>query len=225
MVKKIKKWIFEKSYQSCLKIGLNLVDPAPVLKMLDTGCGNGQKTTIFIDHIKPTTIIGLDLFEQPLTDNRIERVLGDINQKIPLRDNSFDFILSNQTIEHLTNIRKYLSECYRVLSSNGQILIMTENLSSWFNIICLFFGWQPFSLVNINGWNIGNPFMYVDETKDKWNKEYEKQYQEGNMGVLGHIYVLTPKGLKDLMTRTGFKNIKIKTAGFGNHFLIGYGKK
>lgn len=48
---------------------------------------------------------------------------------IPLKENSVDFVLSFQVIEHIepSKVRKYLSELKRVLSEEGIVIISTPN--------------------------------------------------------------------------------------------------
>ncbi len=40
-------------------------------------------------------------------------------QNLPYKDNSFDFVISDQVIEHLENPKKAIRESYRVLRSGG----------------------------------------------------------------------------------------------------------
>lgn len=129
-------------------------------------------------------------------------------------NNFFDIILSSQSIEHLHNTRLYLEECYRCLRAGGQLVVLTENLASWLNIGALFFGWQPFSTTNINGWHLGNPLIRHWHNEPK-NKEFLKKYQDtGVSGTIGHIRVLTFRGLTDLLGKVGFKNVKVYTTGY-----------
>lgn len=97
-------------------------------------------------------------------------------------------------------------------------MILTENLSSWVNIGALFFGWQPFSMTNINGWNLGNPFirhLYEPKYEGLRYEEFLKKYQDtGVSGAVGHVRVLAFGGLKDLLEKAGFKDVKVYTRGY-----------
>jgi ubiquinone/menaquinone biosynthesis C-methylase UbiE len=46
---------------------------------------------------------------------------------LPLPDNSVDLIFSGESIEHIKFPPTFLSECYRVLKPNGQLVITTPN--------------------------------------------------------------------------------------------------
>src|SRR5207237_1346369 len=82
-----------------------------------------------------------------------------LNADIPIRDESFDAISSNQVIEHLSDTDIFLAESFRVLRPGGHVVVSTENMSSWHNLAALLLGWQAFSLTNITDKRsgIGNP--------------------------------------------------------------------
>ena len=80
-------------------------------RILDLGCGKN----------KIVGSIGLD--NVPL-DN-VDIVHDLLNTPYPFEDNCFDKIYLRNVIEHflLQDINKILSECYRLLSSNGNLII------------------------------------------------------------------------------------------------------
>ena len=224
MTTRLKKKVFEHMYERMLCVGESMVKP-PIRKMLDTGYGDGKTTMRFAHLLDPMQVYGLDIHPETmrLASRRIIKRSEDLNNPFSFEDDQFDFLLSNQVIEHLINVRKYLSECYRVLRSGGQILIMTESLSSLLNIACLALGWQPFSLVNHSGWIIGNPLMSETEGDKEYAKTHMHYYDDNNMGLLGHVGVFTPRAIRDMMVRTGFVHVSIKTVY--THFVVAYGKK
>ena len=193
--------------------------------MLDVGYGSGATTWLFHHRLGVKETYGLDA--NPKKVSFIKGIKADLNNEFPFMAEQFNFILCSQTIEHLHSTRFFLEECYRVLKPDGKILIMTENLASWINIFALLMGWTPFSLTNTDGWNIGNPIMKRDETKEPDYLFQEMNYR--NSGMVGHVRVMTYDGLKDIMTRVGFKT-KIYSTGFWGfkkhgHFLVALGEK
>jgi SAM-dependent methyltransferase len=66
-----------------------------------------------------------------------EYVMGDLSPnlekgivhldvtKIPFNENSFDFLICNHVLEHVPDIKKALSEIYRVLKPNGLAVLQT----------------------------------------------------------------------------------------------------
>lgn len=200
---KLQTLMFNIEHEKSNKIAIKLVDKK-INTMLEVGFGTGIRTVNYLDAFNLKTCTGLDIEINPeCINNRINKIKGDANLTLPFRDNKFDLILSNQNIEHLYNTRYFLEECYRCLSKEGILLVTTENLSSWINILALILGWQPFSLTNCDGFNIGNPIMVT-------NQDYKKECN----GVAGHIRVFAMKGLIDLLHKVGFKEVKVKTTGY-----------
>lgn len=50
-------------------------------------------------------------------------LISPLDQKIPLKDNCLDAVLSNSVLEHLRYPERFLSEAYRVLKPGGRIYI------------------------------------------------------------------------------------------------------
>ena len=72
----------------------------------------------------------------------------DLNKKFPIKDNSVDVVVSDQVIEHLTDVvDNFVKEIFRILKPEGYAVISTENLSSWNNLFALLFGYGPPSLI------------------------------------------------------------------------------
>ena len=80
-------------------------------RILDLGCGKN----------KVIGSIGLD--NVPL--DGVDIIHDLLSIPYPLKDNSFDKIYLRNVLEHflLEDINKILSECYRLLSPNGNLII------------------------------------------------------------------------------------------------------
>ena len=57
-----------------------------------------------------------------LHDNKFD-IVADLNLALPIKDNSFDTILSFSTLEHLSEPQLHLKEAYRICKKNGVIFI------------------------------------------------------------------------------------------------------
>ena len=71
-----------------------------------------------------------DLENPPCCEEGIYSIYMDLNQDFPLPSDSFDYIFSQQGIEHFTYNRgiQILRECFRVLKPGGIVRIETPNI-------------------------------------------------------------------------------------------------
>lgn len=188
----------------------------PAKRLLDLGCGDGTLTLEFAKVARSKEIYGIDYVEEfcaKARKNGVKCTRGDLNEKWSYKDNSFDLIISSQNIQGIHNIRLFFEECYRCLKPGGQLLILTENLATWPDIAALVFGWQPFSMTRINGWALGNPFIWHQYQQK--NEKFIKKYNDtGVSGTTGHVRILAYQGLKELLERVGFKTVEMHTTGY-----------
>jgi SAM-dependent methyltransferase len=84
--------------------------------ILDIGSGAypSEKATITLDVMPEITVRG-----------RTARpdVVADVNEHIPLPDNSVDCIIMNNTLEHLHTPERAVDECHRILRQGGVLLV------------------------------------------------------------------------------------------------------
>ena len=120
------------------------------VRVLDYGCGNGEIVRLL--RAKNIASSGCDVFYDGCDYSELQKdplfgtaILQMDDGKIPFEDNYFDFIVSNQVIEHVEDIDKTLSEFQRVLKSGGQLLTIFPDKSSWAEGHCdiPFLHWFP----------------------------------------------------------------------------------
>ena len=92
-----------------------MIDNKPQ-KVLDYGCGGMPYKSLFNG-----SYTGADSIENSSADMHLNE-----DGTVPAEDNSFDFILSTQVLEHVDSPALYLSECRRLLADNGTLLITTH---------------------------------------------------------------------------------------------------
>jgi SAM-dependent methyltransferase len=63
-----------------------------------------------------------------LADNTEADVFIDERGKLPLADGSVDVVISSSVLEHVLDVRDYLSECRRVLRPDGVLLLSTHGM-------------------------------------------------------------------------------------------------
>lgn len=100
-------------------------------KVLEVGCGRG----VLLDRLVAEYGIkgfGIDISPKAIAEAKIEsiekldlRIADACN--LPFPDSSFDFVISFDTLEHISEQEKAVSEIVRVLKKGGRILIYTIN--------------------------------------------------------------------------------------------------
>jgi len=96
--------------------------------VVDIPAGKGRMTE-FLSQLG-AKCKSLDLFTYGNTVGDIKIEKGDLIKELPLDDNSADYILCQEGIEHLYNQLKCLREFKRVLKEDGKLIITTPNRSN-----------------------------------------------------------------------------------------------
>ncbi|MBT5400725.1 class I SAM-dependent methyltransferase [bacterium] len=102
------------------------------VRILDYGSGGGQLVA-FLHLIGYTNISAVDIYSEERV-NGLNRLFSKAKMRgiifysydkitLPFENDQFDLIVSQQVIEHVSNIEQYISECHRVLSRNGRALL------------------------------------------------------------------------------------------------------
>ncbi len=131
--------------------------------ILDVGCWNGELTMYYAQAGNAKKIYGIEVVKEmsdKATEKGIQCYALRADQDIwPFNDNSIDCVVSNQVVEHLSDLDHYFKEAARVLKPGGILVTSTNNLGSWHNIFALLWGWAPFDLTNSSKITagIGNP--------------------------------------------------------------------
>jgi len=118
-------------------------------KILDYGCGRGEIVKLMRPDVEAfgcdvftkggdyhaQVEAGMRPFIRPMADDGI----------IPYDDNSFDIVISNQVMEHVTDLELVLSEIRRVTKQGGIVLSLFPDKSVWREGHCgiPFMHWLP----------------------------------------------------------------------------------
>lgn len=180
----------------------------PISSILDIGCWDGVKTMKYAENAQATNVYGIELVPEKAKEAWDKWIItfsliAD-RDRWPFEDWSLDCVISNQVIEHLSNVDHFISESSRVLKKWGYLITSTNNLSSWHNIFALIMWWAPFDLSNsstkMSG--IGNPLAA------------HKGEMLQNGASWCHKTIYTTRWLNDWMNIYDFIPIK--------HFWAGY---
>ena len=113
---------------------INQINQTENLSVLDLGSGEGGSTKVFSENNFVTSfdLSLVRLKRQSENFNYLLNVNGDA-LNLPFFDKSFDLIIVQDVIEHLTNTQSFYSELKRVLKNKGIIFLSTPNKFSIFN--------------------------------------------------------------------------------------------
>jgi len=149
-------------------------------RLLEIGCGSASFSYLVARNNEVTQIVCFDLSKLAIDvarvrlRNRANFVIGDMHY-LPFRNNSFDLIFSEGTIEHTDAIDKVAKEIVKAMKKNGTAIIITP---SKFN---------PHSIIRWIRRRIGT-----------WNLGYEKSYSPWDLVKIFH-----KAGLRKFETNCG----------------------
>ena len=183
--------------------------------LLDVGCWDGVASQDWISSSQAKTVYGIEPIKfaaEKAEEKGIKTfVIEAERDKWPLKDNSVDCVVSNQVVEHLSNLDHFFSEAERVLKPGGYLITSTNNLSSLHNIFSIILGYAPFDLTNSSSKKIGigNPFAIHKGESDprgsswthkcvytpRWLKDWQEAYNLKFKGYLGSGFYPLPASL------------------------------
>jgi SAM-dependent methyltransferase len=91
-------------------------------KVLDLGCGVGHSFHL----LDPRETVGFDADPHALEGQDRETVVGDM-RTLPFEDNSFQAVISVQSIEHVPDPERVLGQVRRIIELNGTAIFVTPN--------------------------------------------------------------------------------------------------
>jgi 2-polyprenyl-3-methyl-5-hydroxy-6-metoxy-1,4-benzoquinol methylase len=170
------------------------------ITVVDIGSGNGY----LMKYIKEKNskdiefeFIGIDKY---VTEKSFEfRLINqDVEERINLPDQFADIIIGAEIIEHISNTDGLIEEVYRILKKDGDAIITTPNLSSYFNRFLLLFGYQPYhSEVSNKESGFGLSLVYKVLGRSRYGNK-----------TAGHLRMFTLRALRDFIEFHGFKIVK-----------------
>jgi len=171
--------------------------------LLDCGCGDGEFTARVARACEAREVWGIESVEPRIAEAEsrgIRVVSHDLNRILPFPDGRFDVVHANQLLEHLHNTDGFLRELLRVLKPDGYLLLSTNNLSSWHNILSLVLGMQP-------------PPMHVSSEAVLGNRLDPFRGHRFGSREDSHLRVFSYVGLRDLLRFHGFRVQHLRSIG------------
>ncbi|MDF1874427.1 class I SAM-dependent methyltransferase [Sulfurimonas sp. SAG-AH-194-I05] len=172
--------------------------------VLDVPCGDGRASYEFKK--KGAQVIAYDLFPDFMLVKDIQSKYADLSQTLPLENDSVDYIISQEGIEHIPNQLKVLQEFNRVLKKGGTLLITTPNDSQ--------------AKVRLSNFIMESDLwkrMPPTEVDSIWFAE-----DDSSKLYYGHIFLLGVQRFQSLLSFSGFKTTKrIKTDSSTSSLILG----
>ena len=172
----------------------NLLKKFPKRKVLEIGCSDGEFLKLL--KVEGWEVKGLEVSKKAVQKARkkgIDADVCDVNNKLPLKDNSFDVIVAGEVMEHLFEDLDFLDECHRVLKEEGILIVTTPNLISLKNRILMFLGFNPRYAIDDHHYHVYTPRLIKNLFKrSKFNKTKIKGnfiiYSSGREKILGTFF-------------------------------------
>lgn len=173
-------------------------------KMLDVGCGSGK--FLYNKREKGWETYGVEVNKKAAEFGRNNaglNIFGGNLLEAGFESETFDYVRSNHSFEHITNPSEVLNEMYRILKPGGKLMIGVPNING---LCARVFGkyW----------WYLGapvHPYNYSDKTLPellvKHRFKVEKVvYNSDFNGLLGSWQIYLNKNNGRLSTEGGFIN-------------------
>lgn len=241
---KLKKqvWRSDIYYQMAKKGSLDMSHPGMIAlkqvasksdKILDLGCGEGTRLKLVSENAKEA--IGIDISQEAInlarkTYKNLKFINADL-EKLPLEDESFDLVYSAYVLEHLSEPEMVLHEALRVLSKNGNLVLVAPNYGAPNRCSPVFKGSRleklirgvfndSLNLLNFHrglNWDKVNPIANKENYDIDWDTTIEP--------YLGSLIVYLRNMKLNIKTYSSCWSEELIGASFGQKFLRFLGEK
>jgi 2-polyprenyl-3-methyl-5-hydroxy-6-metoxy-1,4-benzoquinol methylase len=109
-------------------------------RALDFGAGTGRLARLLAERERFTQVDAADIVAyEGASAGGVHWILGDLNERLPVPDGTYDLIVAAEVIEHLENPRFLAREWFRLLRPGGALVLSTPNNESWRSVVSLLF--------------------------------------------------------------------------------------
>lgn len=143
------------------------------------GCGSQDEMSIIN---KECQGFGIDISEEAIKKSKKEYprfyyCISDAT-RLPLRENSFDWVVCSEVIEHVQENAKILSEVRRILRGGGIFIVTTPNWISWYGL-----------LRKTAEKALRRPFTSGNQPVDNWATPYSLKKKLENHGFVIDLFM------------------------------------
>ena len=125
--------------------------PTGAKSILEFGCAEGLLGGAIRKRQK-CRVVGIELDREAAAQarKRLDDVYcGDVRELIPIIDQTFDFVIGGDILEHLDDPWSFLIELRRVVATDGQLLLSIPNVANWAIVSDLLRGRFDYSYIGI----------------------------------------------------------------------------
>lgn len=137
---------------------------------LDIGIGSGRISRMLLE--KNLEVKGMDFSDEmiKLSKLNLEKFVnkkqlkiykGDLNEKLPFQDNSFDGVLCIRVIKYVKYWRRAIAEISRVIKPNGVFILEYSNFYSVQSLSQFYAGFLTFKPAEINRHLLASGFKII----------------------------------------------------------------
>jgi SAM-dependent methyltransferase len=120
-----------------LGVILSILEERPKGRVLDAPAGAGAMSRLLAK--RGHDVIAFEIDEREFAAKEVTLVIGDMNRPLPFWNDSFDYIVCIDGIEHLENPYFVIREFARILKPGGELFISTPNISALRSRVRYFF--------------------------------------------------------------------------------------
>lgn len=194
-------------------------------KVLEIGAGRGDFSIWLANKFTSATIVGTDFSHAAIeiARSKVESALPNLSfkvenaEKLSFENESFDYIISCETMEHVFHPQYMSNEMFRVLKKGGGFILTTEN---YFNAMYLMW---------LKTWITGKPFASgsgIQPHENFFTFFKVKRYFSNSGFLLTHTesnhfqFLLLPRVAPSKLCVNDFKNPLLKRLfkPFGRHY-------
>jgi len=126
--KSISRYRLKKRIHQIERVLLNLTN-GKTESILDIGTADGHVLSEISNTFSFKRVVGIDILSEftKIAHHRINFIIQAKGECLPFKKDSFRVILSTAVLEHIREISAVLDECYRVLKSDGVLIITVPN--------------------------------------------------------------------------------------------------
>ena len=149
---------------------LNMMNPSTNQKLIDVACGTGDIAKLFLNYAKKDSHVTCVDPNKGMIKKGKEKLnrFKNLNwvyapaEKLPIKDNSFDFYTISFGLRNTKNLDKSLSEAYRVLKPGGRYLCLEFSKIQNLNLNFIYRNYSKL-IPSIGGLIVGDkkPYEYL----------------------------------------------------------------